>query len=631
LAERQFKGDCAVLMGTVMGHSRESGQALVLVTLAMFAMFGLVGLAVDFGWAYYVEKTAQAAADAGALAAVKRAVDANPSMWTCGSGVDCAATPVDCPSGATGMLASACVYAAQNGFTPATNSRQRVTVQASDATTPPTVQACNTPGNRGCSTAGCTTVNLRHPPTAPCVDTVFWVTVRVSQTVPQLFSAIMGNPTGLVSARATAAVARTEMIGSLVLTNRENEVPWNTPADQGKDLHVQGSGTLNVPGGIILASNANPAGFAGGGGSVTAPFTYVRVGGGVQLQGSSTWTAPPANRPDSAMFRDPFEGRGQPPINPMVNPIPVPQNNSGRAFLSSTVCPGNVCAPGIYYAADANGNATGGVIEIPSGSDLRFSGSSPGYTNFGDWIMFGGMNIGQATARFGPGRYVLAGVNASGGGSGPPPVFDNDNRAALLNYNTTGTDPGRIFILTAPGTNSGYTTDLNTAISRINSQTGANVSALQSLVFSSASIQAGNNAASQVNLTGLNPASVNLPGSLQNFAPVVLWQDQQNSTVEYTASGRIDTSCGLATFNNPCVGSQASSPSPELRIWSTPNTTYDGAIYQPRGAWTIFNASGTYTTSIQVVSGAMKVQGTPNLTLLSPSVPITSFTPALIE
>lgn len=31
---------------------RQGGQAIVLVTLALFAMFGLMGLAVDLGWSF---------------------------------------------------------------------------------------------------------------------------------------------------------------------------------------------------------------------------------------------------------------------------------------------------------------------------------------------------------------------------------------------------------------------------------------------------------------------------------------------------------------------------------------------------------------------------------------------------
>jgi hypothetical protein len=55
---------------------RRSGQALVMVTLALFAMLGLMGLLVDFGWAFFVEKMSQNAADAAALAAVQAGLQA---------------------------------------------------------------------------------------------------------------------------------------------------------------------------------------------------------------------------------------------------------------------------------------------------------------------------------------------------------------------------------------------------------------------------------------------------------------------------------------------------------------------------------------------------------------------------
>jgi Flp pilus assembly protein TadG len=51
------------------------GQAIVMVTLALFSMAGMMGLAVDLGWSYFVQKTAQAAADGAALAAVHDAWD----------------------------------------------------------------------------------------------------------------------------------------------------------------------------------------------------------------------------------------------------------------------------------------------------------------------------------------------------------------------------------------------------------------------------------------------------------------------------------------------------------------------------------------------------------------------------
>ena len=42
--------------------------------MSLFAMCGLLGLAIDLGWSYFVKKSAQNAADAGALAAAYAAL-----------------------------------------------------------------------------------------------------------------------------------------------------------------------------------------------------------------------------------------------------------------------------------------------------------------------------------------------------------------------------------------------------------------------------------------------------------------------------------------------------------------------------------------------------------------------------
>jgi uncharacterized membrane protein len=50
------------------------GQSIVMVTLALFSMVGMLGLSVDLGWAYFVQKEAQAAAYAAALGATRDAM-----------------------------------------------------------------------------------------------------------------------------------------------------------------------------------------------------------------------------------------------------------------------------------------------------------------------------------------------------------------------------------------------------------------------------------------------------------------------------------------------------------------------------------------------------------------------------
>ncbi len=166
----------------------QKGQALLLVTVSLLAMCGLLGLAVDLGWSYFVKKSAQAAADSAALAAVTFAkANATPPYITCNgsspAALYCDSTPSTCASIVASYplsnVNSACLYAQQNGFQDGVGN-VKVTVAANITSPAPTVQG---------------------------VAVTYWVTVRVSQQIPQLFSAVFGNSSSLVSARATAALA----------------------------------------------------------------------------------------------------------------------------------------------------------------------------------------------------------------------------------------------------------------------------------------------------------------------------------------------------------------------------------------------------------------------------------------
>ena len=101
-----------------MKNKRTSGQALVMVTLALIAMCGMMGLAVDLGWSFFVQKQAQVAADSAALAAVQALysnLNGTVPTLSCGGLVTCSPTPTDCASiGSTGNLASGCAYATAN-------------------------------------------------------------------------------------------------------------------------------------------------------------------------------------------------------------------------------------------------------------------------------------------------------------------------------------------------------------------------------------------------------------------------------------------------------------------------------------------------------------------------------------
>src|SRR5579871_1974060 len=88
------------------------GQALVMVTLALISMIGMMGLAVDLGWSYFVQKEAQAAADTAALAAAQEAVNrlgvgSDISGFNCGS-TGTSSSQVECTEASGATVISSC-------------------------------------------------------------------------------------------------------------------------------------------------------------------------------------------------------------------------------------------------------------------------------------------------------------------------------------------------------------------------------------------------------------------------------------------------------------------------------------------------------------------------------------------
>jgi uncharacterized membrane protein len=155
----------------------QRGQVLLMMTFALFAMFGIMALVVDVGWAHFRQQAAQAAADSAAIAAVRYTIA--KGLNTCGDQLGCyPTTPYICPATPPGVAAtnidSACMFAAANGFT--TSGNHAVQVYA----------------------------NLGNPPRVNGAVSVYWVTVIVTETSASFFGSLVGgrlNP----AARATAA------------------------------------------------------------------------------------------------------------------------------------------------------------------------------------------------------------------------------------------------------------------------------------------------------------------------------------------------------------------------------------------------------------------------------------------
>lgn len=640
------------------GRDNLRGQALVMVTLALIAMCGLMGLAVDLGWSFFVRKEARAAADAAAQAAVIDALSKLSGIngpYSCGQkGVACAPTPIPCGS-ATSNLQVGCQYAGQNGFTDGgANNRQTVTIWAN----------MNPP-------------SFPPQPASNVTDVFYWVKVRITQTVPQLFSAVLGNAEGTVSAEATAAIARAIVPGSLILINREGDCVNMATGQGGKNpvcgvnLTASGNGTTNVPGGIFMASDCQgpnqPSGctdkagvLQGANSTVTSPSTSIRNGG--KAENAPQWSQQYTNAiPEGKDFQDPTSGTPQPPVlgggtnsDQALKGCQVPNGILTGGTAKDPV----VLGPYNYFAVttDKNGVKTASGAPISISGDVVFSTAGGGCScpgcvpvgnsnpdppgTFGTYIFWGGVVIGgnRTNLTFSPGQYVMAGISTAFNNLNAGQMF-NVNNAGDLTLQSSGSGSGyagEMFIFTAPGgdgTYPGYP-GLATQLGVVTAN-GDTLGNVANLVQGQSGFQTGNSKGISITLDGINPEAGGVPTVLSdNYGGVALWQDRRNSVVPYNTDGTI--ACGNTASNctKPAQEQAAdrnSLDSPALNLQASPSIHINGVIYQPRGSWTFLLGSGTYSGPLQLVSGGVSIQGGGSLLLTGPNIPLTKFVAALIQ
>lgn len=279
------------------------GQALVLVTAALFVMLGMLSLVVDLGWAHYRREAAQAAADAAALAAAQAALEASGGgSVSCGSQVVCQSTPQNCAnppqSPPSDNFGSGCLYAAANGFRHSGPQSVRL---ASGTTSP--------------------------PPTAPGVNARYWVTAYVSENTPRLFSGILGNAAS-VAARATAIIPPSTGGGCIYVLR-----PTGTAVTNNGNAYIEsGCGVyVNSSSSTAVLLNGNAAIRATGSGSVNIVGNW-RGNGNAYIQPAPNIGVQPA--------ADPFAN---------LQPPEVGACTSGGVTLnghqSATIDPGVYCGP----------------------------------------------------------------------------------------------------------------------------------------------------------------------------------------------------------------------------------------------------------------------------------------------
>jgi hypothetical protein len=324
---------------------RRRGQVLLMVTFALIPMFGIIGLVTDFGYMHFVKMSAQTAAEAAAQAAIisyhETVGGSNP---VCGiAGVVCSAEPSDCASNittATSAIDHGCMYAQNHGFN---STNQRVTYQAGVQSTPPTA-----PGSGTAS---------------------YWVTFRVIQRVPQLFSAVLGNASGLVAARSTAAVqGASDCIYAL------------NPSNSVIGLSVGGTASLVSSCGVYVNSSNSCAISTNGAGSILSAPEYDSVGGAC-TQNPLTPTA----------------NTGLAPTSDPLAALPVPASAPYTCDHIGTYSPSSdtTLSPGVYCGGIHVGNATytfsagtyilvgGGLSTQSSNSHIIGNGGVTFYNTFG--------------------------------------------------------------------------------------------------------------------------------------------------------------------------------------------------------------------------------------------------------
>jgi hypothetical protein len=146
-----------------------------------------------------------------------------------------------------------------------------------------------------------------------------------------------------------------------------------------------------------------------------------------------------------------------------------------------------------------------------------------------------------------------------------------------------------------------------------------------------AGFRTGNNNRVNISLDGLNADGAGLPPELKKYAPAVIWQDRRNSFVRYNADGTIacgDSALGCAKNNSQQAADNMKDDSPEFFFQASPTAYLRGGIYQPRGAWAKLVGGGQYNAPLQIVTGAMRVQGNANV-ILQP-VTTTTFTRSVV-
>jgi hypothetical protein len=313
-------------------RTSQRGQTLIIVALSLPVTVGMLGLVVDVGWYYFQKQVALSAADSAALAGATEVYQDSGSI-VCNSGVAwCSAAPTACAASPRyppqNSYDTACLYAKQNGFT--ATGKQNVTVQA------------------GATSA----------PTAPNTSNAYYMTVRVTQSMPLTFLSALGlGEWASVAARASAGVNQASSGGGGCI--------YVLDPSKANAFSMSGGNVTTGCGIYVNSNNAAAAHMTGGNLTLNNSADLTIDGGLSQTGGTITGTV---RKNTGAAVSNPFSGMTAP--TPAGSCQADPNISGGN---SNTIQPGTYCSitvsggNGVYF--------TSGTYIITSGS-LKINGGN---------------------------------------------------------------------------------------------------------------------------------------------------------------------------------------------------------------------------------------------------------------
>jgi len=329
---------------------------MLMFTLALVPIFGMMGLVTDIGYMHFIKESAQTAAEAAAQAAIINFhANVGGSNYLCGSaGVVCSSTQTTCTQNITtpaNSLENGCMYAQQHGFN---GANQWVTYQSGVSGTPPTF--------------------LGMPTSS------YWVTFRVKQRVPAMFSAILGDMSGLVVARSsTALIGAADCIYAL------------NPTASGA---ISAGGTSSLTSSCGIYDNSNSSSALSTNGTATISATEYDVVGGVSTHSPLSPTPNTGVSPVS----DPLSNLPA-PASPTYTCTFYNYSNSVGNWVNPTLIPGTYC--GGIQVKNNNYTLTAGTYILVGGglttqnANANISGSNIFiYNTFGATTTHGTLSYG---------------------------------------------------------------------------------------------------------------------------------------------------------------------------------------------------------------------------------------------